>query len=280
VAAESVISIAERLKQRREELGITQTQAARELDVARTAYRLWELEAAKPAPDRWRLIARWLGVSVTTMLLAEELITEDEARRSEAAEFDYARSGKDWDTVGASRSGDFFAEARELLRDGVTSGDISEDQANGFQAVFDRIAAQSSVRMTGPWKAAELRKQFPADRFAPKHARDAVAVVAVGLASEAVEVAQLLVSELVSNSVLHGPTTEGSTVGLFVGVGRDRLRVEVSDGAQKGARPKPPTHEGGYGLALLAEFATRWGAGRDGDLNITWFELDLRPPGA
>jgi DNA-binding XRE family transcriptional regulator len=50
MAADEVISLAERLKQRREELGISQSQAARELDVARTAYRLWELEAAKPAP--------------------------------------------------------------------------------------------------------------------------------------------------------------------------------------------------------------------------------------
>ena len=61
MAAASVVSLADRLKQRRDELGISQSQAARELDVARTAYRLWEMEAAKPAPDRWRLIASWLG---------------------------------------------------------------------------------------------------------------------------------------------------------------------------------------------------------------------------
>ena len=59
---EHVVSLAERLKSRREQLGISQAQAARELDVARTAYRLWEMEAAKPAPDRWRLISTWLGV--------------------------------------------------------------------------------------------------------------------------------------------------------------------------------------------------------------------------
>ena len=47
MASSSVVSIAERLKQRREELGISQSQAARGLDVARTAYRLWEMEAAQ-----------------------------------------------------------------------------------------------------------------------------------------------------------------------------------------------------------------------------------------
>ena len=57
-----VISLAERLKSRREQLGLSQAQAARELDVARTAYRLWEMEAAKPQPDRWRLISRGWGL--------------------------------------------------------------------------------------------------------------------------------------------------------------------------------------------------------------------------
>ena len=45
----TVITLADRLKAHREELGISQSQAARELDVARTAYRLWELEAAAVA---------------------------------------------------------------------------------------------------------------------------------------------------------------------------------------------------------------------------------------
>src|SRR5690242_21725306 len=106
--ASNVVSLAERLKERREELGLSQAQAARELDVARTAYRLWEMEAAQPAPDRWRLISRWLGVSVTTMLLADELISEAEAAAATVTEADFGRAGRDWDTIGASNMGDFF----------------------------------------------------------------------------------------------------------------------------------------------------------------------------
>ena len=53
-----VVSVGDRLWQRRTELGLSQAQAACELDVARKAYRLWEMEAAKPAPDRWRLLSR------------------------------------------------------------------------------------------------------------------------------------------------------------------------------------------------------------------------------
>jgi transcriptional regulator with XRE-family HTH domain/anti-sigma regulatory factor (Ser/Thr protein kinase) len=280
MSADSVVSLAERLKARREELGLSQSQAARELDVARTAYRLWELEAAKPAPDRWRLISRWLGVSVTTMLLAEDLLTDGEASESDVVELDFARTGRDWDTVGAGKQGDFFEQSRALLLDGVESGAITEAQARGLGVLFDRIGTQSSKQLTGAWEAAELRKVFPADELAPGHARDALSVVAVGIARAQVETARLLISELVSNSVRHGPQTEGSTVGVFIGVGRDRLRVEVSDRATKGARPKSPTEEGGYGLSLLAELASRWGVGRENELNVTWFELDLAPPGA
>jgi transcriptional regulator with XRE-family HTH domain len=273
--AESVISLAERLRQRREELGLSQSQAARELDVARTAYRLWELEAAKPAPDRWRLIASWLGVSVTTMLLAEDLLTEEEAAQSDVVEVDFGRGGRDWDTVGAAKQGDFFSQAAALLEDGVRSGEITKGQADILRVFFERVNAESSRVPTDAWEAAELRKSFPVDAHAPGLARDAVSVVAAGMPSDDLAVARLLVSELVTNSVLHGPKTDDATIGLFIGVGRDRLRVEVSDGSTQGARPK----EGGYGLAVVATLATRWGAGRQDGLNVTWFELDLRSPG-
>src|SRR6188508_3845471 len=101
-----VVSIGERLKSHREELGMSQAQAARELDVARTAYRLWEMEAAKPAPDRWRLIASWLGVSVTTMLLAEDLVSEDEAAVGEIVAFDFGLPGRT-STAAAGEAKDF-----------------------------------------------------------------------------------------------------------------------------------------------------------------------------
>ena len=116
MAAASVFPLADRLKQRREELGISQSQAARELDVARTAYRLWEMEAAKPAPDRWRLIASWLGVSVTTMLLAEDLVSEDEAAMGDIVAFDFGRPGRVPRSAGEVKG--FFAQARDLIAEG------------------------------------------------------------------------------------------------------------------------------------------------------------------
>src|ERR1044072_2705644 len=125
-----VISLAERLKSRRQELGLSQAQAARELDVARTAYRLWEMEAAKPPADRWRLISRWLGISVTTMLLADELISEAEAAASAVTEGGFGQFGQDWDTAGGAQPGDFFQQSRMLIEDGISAGSITPEQAD------------------------------------------------------------------------------------------------------------------------------------------------------
>jgi DNA-binding transcriptional regulator YiaG len=43
-------SVTDLLTRRRRELGLSQPQAARELDVSRTLYRLWELGEALPSP--------------------------------------------------------------------------------------------------------------------------------------------------------------------------------------------------------------------------------------
>jgi transcriptional regulator with XRE-family HTH domain len=276
---EQVVSLADRLKARREQLGISQAQAARELDVARTAYRLWEMEAAKPAPDRWRLISTWLGVSVTTMLLAEDLMSEEEAAMGEVTAVDFSRSGRKWDAVGATKSGDFFTQARSLIDDGAQGGDISAEQAAALMLVLERVEQESDAAESQPWTPAELRREIPANTEAARVAREAVTFLAEGIPQEELETARLLVTELVTNSVRHGPTGRKATVELHVGVERDLLRIEVADRSTTPARRKPPTHEGGYGLALVDAMASRWDAGPQNGRNVTWFELDLPLPG-
>ncbi len=71
--------LSERLRVARLDRGLSQAQAARELHVARTAYRLWEMDSALPEPKRWQPVATWLGVPVMTLLLAEGLVSDDEA---------------------------------------------------------------------------------------------------------------------------------------------------------------------------------------------------------
>ena len=278
MASAPVVSLAERLKQRRDELGISQSQAARELDVARTAYRLWEMEAAKPAPDRWRLIASWLGVSVTTMLLAEDLVSEDEAAVGDLVAFDFGRPGRT-STGAAGEAKDFFAQARNLIAEGAESGDITSEHAQDLTFLVERIEKERSKMQTSAWEATELRKTLPATKQAPKAARDALSFVGADIPEEQLQTALLLASELVTNSVVHGPS-DPNTVGLVIGVERNVLRVEVSDGSPHAATPKPRSEGGGLGLTFVAEMASRWGSGRDAGGNVTWFELDLPLPGA
>src|SRR5204862_396159 len=109
--------------------------------------------------------------------------------------------------------------------------------------------------------------------------REAVSLIAADIPSEALETAQLLTSELVTNSFKYGPPAPG-IIGVFIDVARDRIRVEVSDAADASPHPRTPGPDGGYGLMLVDALATRWHTGRDGDGNLTWFELDLPEPGA
>ena len=87
------------------------------------------------------------------------------------------------------------------------------------------------------------------------------------------DVASLLVSELVTNAVLHARTA----VGLRIAAVGDRLRVEVSDGSR--ARPVRqefrPEATGGRGLLLLDRLAASWDVRRTPDGKTVWFELDL-----
>jgi transcriptional regulator with XRE-family HTH domain len=133
-------TLAQRLKAYRKKRGISQSQAARELDIARTAYRLWELEAAHPSPDRWRLVARWLGVSMTTLLLAEGLISEEEGRQADEVSVRFqAATGEPSDRVAEQEPGDFFRQAQALIDRSLERGIIRADEAGNFRDMFERI---------------------------------------------------------------------------------------------------------------------------------------------
>jgi anti-sigma regulatory factor (Ser/Thr protein kinase) len=88
------------------------------------------------------------------------------------------------------------------------------------------------------------------------------------------EAAALLVSELVTNAVVHAR----SEVGLVVGRSEKRavLRIEVHDGSAQ--RPVPGMFElealSGRGMALVEAMASRWGVESDGTGKRVWFELD------
>lgn len=119
---------------------------------------------------------------------------------------------------------------------------------------------------------------FPADARSAGRARAFVGqfCASAGLAGELRRTASLLVSELVTNAIVHGRS--GATVDASLGAD-GVLRVAVADDS---AAPLPAvdrhpqaTAEGGRGLLIVSLLATRWGvAPTRGGGKAVWFELD------
>jgi anti-sigma regulatory factor (Ser/Thr protein kinase) len=91
------------------------------------------------------------------------------------------------------------------------------------------------------------------------------------------DVAVLLVSEVVTNSLLHGGSAgPGEAVTVTVVVSDAGVRVEVAgckaDGVPVLRRPDDAA-EGSRGLRLVEELAVRWGYERGGGQATTWFEI-------
>ena len=124
-----------------------------------------------------------------------------------------------------------------------------------------------------------LRLELPGRSEASGAARKALAALngSLHLLSEMrLRDAQLLVSELVTNAVRHGGRPDA---GIIVAVQATPavLRVEITDagGGFDPARLKPPSTErgGGWGLAIVASLAHRWGVDHDEGTTV-WFEID------
>lgn len=82
---------------------------------------------------------------------------------------------------------------------------------------------------------------------------------------------ELLVSELVTNAVVHG----AGRVGLRLVRGSAVLRCEVADDGEDlpFVREAEYTDESGRGLLLVSHLAARWGSHRTATGKIVWFEL-------
>ncbi|HEX2175461.1 MAG TPA: SpoIIE family protein phosphatase [Nocardioidaceae bacterium] len=92
---------------------------------------------------------------------------------------------------------------------------------------------------------------------------------------ELVETAQLCVSELVTNAIIHAGTSSQVTVRLD----DERLLVSVRDhGRSDAVRPvegEEPTVSTGRGLTIVDVLSTTWSSERSVDGTTVWFELDV-----
>jgi anti-sigma regulatory factor (Ser/Thr protein kinase) len=96
---------------------------------------------------------------------------------------------------------------------------------------------------------------------------------------DAADAAVLLVSELLTNVLLH-TDQEGALVAELSGPpGERRLRIEVSDGSDELPHLRSPGEmaSSGRGLVLLDLLADRWGVRPSGEGKLVWFEMNEKP---
>ena len=92
------------------------------------------------------------------------------------------------------------------------------------------------------------------------------------LASQQREDAVLMVSELVTNAVLHGV----GAISLRIDAEGDTVRVEVADEGNVALAPSPePGAHGGWGLRIVEQLADDWGV-LEGSTKV-WFRLWVAP---
>lgn len=128
-----------------------------------------------------------------------------------------------------------------------------------------------------PSPARDHRARLPADPRAVSEARRQVrAAIRYWRLPVDIDVATLLVSELVTNAITHDSRPEGARpVTLNIRGADGRLRVDVHD-----TSPEPPVltgapdcAEGGRGLFLVDSLADSWGSYRTAEGKAVFFIL-------
>jgi anti-sigma regulatory factor (Ser/Thr protein kinase) len=92
-----------------------------------------------------------------------------------------------------------------------------------------------------------------------------------GVQASVIEVAVLLVSELVTNAVVHA----GGTVLVTVHADAHWVRIEVEDQGRGRPvlRPARQNQPGGRGLGVVDQLATHWGTERRATHKVVWCEI-------
>jgi anti-sigma regulatory factor (Ser/Thr protein kinase) len=122
----------------------------------------------------------------------------------------------------------------------------------------------------------ELELQRAPD--APAVARAAAAGLCqqIGLTHARCQTLLLLVSEIVTNAVIHSQAQPSTPIRFSAAADRHRVRVDVHDGGP-GFTPRPRTGvHGGWGLRLLDQQACSWGIENEQG-TLVWFELAVDP---
>ena len=121
----------------------------------------------------------------------------------------------------------------------------------------------------------EIKLRLVGGVDAPARARQALRVLNGNMA-DLRETVKLLVTELISNSVVHAGADRDATIEVSILCSERGARVEVEDQGP-GFEPKPREPDlvngGGFGLMLVDRFADRWGVEPKNPSRV-WFEID------
>ncbi|EIV93737.1 ATP-binding protein [Frankia sp. QA3] len=130
--------------------------------------------------------------------------------------------------------------------------------------------------------ALTARFDLPADpRTAGRARRLVTELLAAWNRPETIEVAQLLVSEVVTNAVRF--VGDRGALCLSVSLQADRIRIAVDDGTSQHPALKPAGEddESGRGMHLVAALALQWGVvdilDDQGPGKQVWFDLPRQP---
>ena len=140
-----------------------------------------------------------------------------------------------------------------------------------------RQAPPSEASVSGPVGPFDVT--LAASPCAPAAARAAITAWLAGRVSETMLIdAQLLISELVANSVRHADAPADAVIHVRAHVRADVLLLDVGDRGSRGsiARRAPDLQRGGgFGLNLVETLSRRWGVRRDAGTHV-WAELAPR----
>lgn len=126
---------------------------------------------------------------------------------------------------------------------------------------------------------AKIRFTLPAKPVAPSIARGTLDPLQRRLPEEAYYIVQLLVTELVTNSLRHAEFGAEDAIDIRIETEDERIRVSVCD---PGGHSEPKLIEqdlestGGRGLFLVDAMADAWGVHRN-SRTCVWFEVAREP---
>jgi anti-sigma regulatory factor (Ser/Thr protein kinase) len=151
-------------------------------------------------------------------------------------------------------------------------------RATGVQREACRRRAAAVAALTGGAVAKRSGESGVVDVVLD--ARNLVADLLEGAPEERIDTARLVVSELVTNAVLHARLGPGGEVGVRAVSDGAMFYVEVCDKGVGFEHAAPSPSSGGLGLVIIEAVADKWGIDRDAGSTKVWVRMSLADTGS